>query len=170
MTLYNISERYENILEVQNELTQGELSAILIDIEDEFNAKAENIVKVIRELDSQKVALENEISRMNDLKKRVETRKAWLNEYLFSNMKRIGVNSIQSDLFTIKIRNNPQGEEKCFNSIVAWRLEKVSGENTNTEAPQPNTFQTPAPATNDNPFAAWFPCVAYHLKPSAYWV
>ena len=48
---------------------------------------------------------------------------------------------------------NPQGEVKYFNSITAWRLEKVSGENTNTEAPQPNTFQTPAPATNDNPFA-----------------
>ena len=107
MTLYNIIERYENILEVQNELTQGELAAILIDIEDEFNKKAENIVKVIRELDSQKAALENEISRMNDLKKRVETRKAWLNEYLLSNMKRIGVNSVPSDLFTIKIRNNP---------------------------------------------------------------
>ena len=83
MTLYNISERYENILEVQNELTQGELAAILIDIEDEFNKKAENIVKVIRELDSQKVALENEISRMDTLKKTIETRKAWLNEYLF---------------------------------------------------------------------------------------
>ena len=48
---------------------------------------------------------------------------------------------------------NPQGEVKYFNSISGWRLEKVSGENTNTEAPQPNTFQTPAPATNDNPFA-----------------
>ena len=48
---------------------------------------------------------------------------------------------------------NPQGEVKYFNSISAWRLEKVSGENTNTEAPQPNTFQTPAPATNENPFA-----------------
>ena len=47
---------------------------------------------------------------------------------------------------------NPQGEVKYFNSISGWRLEKVSGENTNTEAPQPNTFQTPAPATNDNPF------------------
>lgn len=107
MTLYNISERYENILEVQNELTQGELSAILIDIEDEFNAKAENIVKVIRELDSQKVALENEISRMNDLKKMVDTRKAWLKDYLLINMQRIGKSSIKSDLFTIKIRNNP---------------------------------------------------------------
>ena len=48
---------------------------------------------------------------------------------------------------------NPQGEVKYFNSISGWRLEKVSGENTNTEAPQPNTFQTPAPATNENPFA-----------------
>ena len=48
---------------------------------------------------------------------------------------------------------NPQGEVKYFNSISAWRIEKVSGENTNTEAPQPNTFQTPAPATNVNPFA-----------------
>ena len=47
---------------------------------------------------------------------------------------------------------NPQGEVKYFNSISGWRLEKVSGENTNTEAPQPNTFQTPAPATSTDPF------------------
>ena len=47
---------------------------------------------------------------------------------------------------------NPQGEVKYFNSISGWRLEKVSGENTNTEAPQPNTFQTPAPVTSTDPF------------------
>ena len=47
---------------------------------------------------------------------------------------------------------NPQGEVKYFNSISGWRLEKVSGENTNTEAPQPNTFQTPAPMTSTDPF------------------
>lgn len=107
MTLYNISERYENILEVQNELTQGELSAILIDIEDEFNAKAENIAKVIAEFDNQEIALENEIKRLNERKKAVETRKSWLKDYLLINMQRIGKSSIKSDLFTIKIRNNP---------------------------------------------------------------
>ena len=48
---------------------------------------------------------------------------------------------------------NPQGEVKYFNSITGWRIEKVSGENTNTEAPQPNTFEKPAPITNANPFA-----------------
>lgn len=107
MKLYNISERYENILEVQNELTQGELAAILIDIEDEFNTKAENIAKVIAEFDNQEIALENEIKRLNERKKAVETRKAWLKDYLLINMKRIGKSSIKSDLFTIKIRNNP---------------------------------------------------------------
>ena len=47
---------------------------------------------------------------------------------------------------------NPQGEVKYFNSINGWRIEKVSSENTNTQAPQPNTFEKPAPITNDNPF------------------
>ena len=47
---------------------------------------------------------------------------------------------------------NPQGEVKYFNSITGWRIEKVSSENTNTQAPQPNTFEKPAPITNDNPF------------------
>ena len=47
---------------------------------------------------------------------------------------------------------NPQGEVKYFNSITGWRIEKVSGENKNTQAPQPNTFEKPAPITNDNPF------------------
>ena len=70
-----------------------------------------------------------------------------LNNVSVGDSVKIGIN-LNGRLWT-----NPQGEEKCFNSIVAWRLEKVSGENTNTEAPQPNTFQTPAPATNENPFA-----------------
>ena len=59
---------------------------------------------------------------------------------------KVGIN-IRGRLWT-----NPQGEEKYFNSISGWRLEKVSGENTNTEAPQPNTFQTPAPTTSTDPF------------------
>ena len=70
-----------------------------------------------------------------------------LNNVSEGEIVKVGIN-IRGRLWT-----NPQGEEKCFNSINGWRIEKVSGENTNTKAPQPNTFQTPAPATVDNPFA-----------------
>ena len=57
---------------------------------------------------------------------------------------KIGIN-LNGRLWT-----NPQGEEKCFNSIVAWRLEKVSG-----DAPQGNFTgkQTEKPKENaENPF------------------
>ena len=69
-----------------------------------------------------------------------------LNNVSVGDSVKIGIN-LNGRLWT-----NPQGEEKCFNSIVAWRIEKVSSENTNTQAPQPNTFEKPAPITNDNPF------------------
>ena len=69
-----------------------------------------------------------------------------LNNVSVGDSVKIGIN-LNRRLWT-----NPQGEEKCFNSIVAWRIEKVSSENTNTQAPQPNTFEKPAPITNDNPF------------------
>ena len=69
-----------------------------------------------------------------------------LNNVSVGDSVKIGIN-LNGRLWT-----NPQGEEKCFNSIVAWRIEKVSSENTNTQAPQPNTFEKPAPITNENPF------------------
>ena len=44
-----------------------------------------------------------------------------LNNVSVGDSVKIGIN-LNGRLWT-----NPQGEEKCFNSIVAWRLEKVSG-------------------------------------------
>ena len=43
---------------------------------------------------------------------------------------------------------NPQGEVKYFNSITAWRLEKVSG-----EAPQGNFTEKPKEKEAEDPFA-----------------
>lgn len=50
---------------------------------------------------------------------------------------------------------NPQGEVKYFNSITAWRLEKVSGGSNNFNEPtqaSSTTQNTPASST-DNPFS-----------------
>ncbi len=46
---------------------------------------------------------------------------------------------------------NPQGEVKYFNSITAWRLEKVAGGNQFNEPTEAPASSTPAPT--DNPFA-----------------
>ena len=65
-----------------------------------------------------------------------------LNNVSVGDSVKIGIN-LNGRLWT-----NPQGEEKCFNSIVAWRLEKVSG-----EAPQGNFTEKPKEKEAENPFA-----------------
>ena len=47
--------------------------------------------------------------------------------------------------------NNPQGEVKYFNSITAWRLEKVADNGAQPTYAAPSAA-TPA-TTNENPFA-----------------
>ena len=47
---------------------------------------------------------------------------------------------------------NPQGEVKYFNSITAWRLEKVADNGAQPTFAAPSTAATPA-TTNENPFA-----------------
>ena len=47
---------------------------------------------------------------------------------------------------------NPQGEVKYFNSITAWRLEKVADNGAQPTFATPATPATPA-TTNENPFA-----------------
>lgn len=47
---------------------------------------------------------------------------------------------------------NPQGEVKYFNSITAWRLEKVADNGVQPTYAAPSATATPA-TTNENPFA-----------------
>ncbi len=47
---------------------------------------------------------------------------------------------------------NPQGEVKYFNSITAWRLEKVTDNGAQPTYAAPSATATPA-TTNENPFA-----------------
>ena len=65
-----------------------------------------------------------------------------LNNVSVGDSVKIGIN-LNGRLWT-----NPQGEEKCFNSIIGWRLEKVSG-----EAPQGNFTEKPKEKEAENPFA-----------------
>ena len=64
-----------------------------------------------------------------------------LNNVSVGDSVKIGIN-LNGRLWT-----NPQGEEKCFNSIIGWRLEKVSG-----EAPQGNFTEKPKEKEAENPF------------------
>jgi hypothetical protein len=64
-----------------------------------------------------------------------------LNNVSVGDSVKIGIN-LNGRLWT-----NPQGEEKCFNSITAWRLEKVNG-----DTQQGNFTEKPKEKEAENPF------------------
>ena len=48
---------------------------------------------------------------------------------------------------------SPQNEVKYFNSIVGWRIEKVTGATTEPTQASPSSSSTPTAAAAENPFA-----------------
>lgn len=75
--LYEITERYNNLLELldNEEITEDVLSSALNDVQDEFNEKALNIVKFIKNLESDVNGLDAEEKRLKAKKMAYKNKK-----------------------------------------------------------------------------------------------
>lgn len=76
-----------------------------------FNEKAANVVFMARQFDAHCDAIDNEIKRLQALKKSRANTAEKLREYLLGNMLATQIDSIESPLVTIKIRQNPESVE-----------------------------------------------------------
>lgn len=74
--LYEITERYNNLLELldNEEITQDILNSALNEVQDEFNEKALNIVKFIKNLESDFKGLDAEEKRLKAKKWHTRTK------------------------------------------------------------------------------------------------
>lgn len=107
MKLYELTESYFNLLNVlEQDVEQEHIEEALAMLDDEFDTKAENIAKVLKSLEYNVETLKSEKKRINNRQKSIENNIAKLKDYLFHNMKQLNKNSVQSDLFDIKVRNN----------------------------------------------------------------
>lgn len=136
MKLYELTDLYVSIL---NQIEDGELeleqmeSALNV-IGGEFNAKAENVAKMIKSLEYSVEAVKSEEKRLNEQRKRLEKNVDKLKDYLFINMKRTGAQKIKSDLFNITIRKNPVSvdlyDEKAFVEMAKEKYPDLVKEET----------------------------------------
>lgn len=113
--LYQLRQEY---VELMTKLADMDLDAqTLADtiestgIVESFNDKATNVVFVARQFDAHCDAIDNEIKRLEALKKQRKNAADKLREYLLNNMMAAQIESIESPLCVIKIRNNPESVE-----------------------------------------------------------
>lgn len=109
MNLYELSQNY---LAVQDmELDEDTLRDTLDSIEEAWEDKAENIVKLIRTVEADEQALEAEEKRFNARKKTEGNKKQFLKRYLEEMMQLTGKTKFKAGVFNISIQNNPPSVE-----------------------------------------------------------
>lgn len=105
MNLYELSLAFQ---EVQNmELDPEVMKDTLDSIEDAIENKAENIAKLIRNLESDVSAYKEEEDRLKTKRQSTENKVKWLKTYLEDNMKLTGKTKFKSGMFNFSIQKNP---------------------------------------------------------------
>lgn len=107
MRLYELSQQWESVLEMAEQLEPEALKDTLDSIEEAFEAKVENTAKVIKSLDADVNTIEEEIKRLNARKTALKNNAANLKNYLQEEMDRVGKTKIKGSLFNVGIQNNP---------------------------------------------------------------
>ena len=107
MKLYEINKALTEIIESANpetgEIDEQALNMLVIAKEE----KQKNIVMFCNQLGSDSEAIEKEIERLENMKKRTANLQKWLMGYLKSSMETDGVTELDFVTFKAKIKKNP---------------------------------------------------------------
>lgn len=108
-TLYDITRDYLCLLEMMEDggdMNPQVLRDTLEGIEGEFEEKADECAKIIRELDAEADKFKAEIERMTVKANIINGNSARLKQYLYDNMKAAGKTKFKTNLFSFGIRKN----------------------------------------------------------------
>ncbi|EAG2534285.1 siphovirus Gp157 family protein [Listeria monocytogenes] len=122
-TLYSIQGKYQQLLNLAEQLDPELLKDTLESIDDELETKAENVAFVIKELEGQSLILEKETKRLAERKNTINNNVKRLKQSLFDAMITANKQKIKTNLFTLDIRKNPpsvivEDESKLLNYLV----------------------------------------------------
>jgi predicted nuclease with TOPRIM domain len=107
MKLYELTTNYLSLMEMAEEMDTDTLKDTLESIEEEINDKAENIAKLIKNLNADVDALKTEEKRLADRRKSLENKVTHLKEYLQNQLEVAGLDKVKRPTITVSIQNNP---------------------------------------------------------------
>ena len=112
MELYKITDNMillKTMLDnAEDELDRQTAVDTLESVEFDFNEKIDNIVKLIRNWEGEVLAIENEKKRLAARSENLSKNIDKLKEYMYTELKKIDKDKVQTDLFTVSVRKNPK--------------------------------------------------------------
>ena len=132
--LYELSTGYKNIeYLLENEEDNEELKAVLDNLSEEIEDKAENIAKLIKNYEADIKAFKKEEERIAAKRRSLENNNKRLKKYLEDNMKMTKKTKFKKGTFSFYIANNKPSVEITNADIISSDY-KVLTETLNKEA------------------------------------
>ena len=101
----------DDFVELQNMLDENPEDEYVIQTLDsiklEIDDKAANIVSLMKNITTPIPAIDDEIKRLQELKKSIQNTEKRLKEYLQYQMEKMGIEKIETDLVTIRLQKSP---------------------------------------------------------------
>jgi hypothetical protein len=116
MKLYELTDNYARLLEM---VEAGEDVADTLEaITDAIEVKAENTAKVIRSIEAQAKAIREEETRLADRRRSLENESGRIKQYLELELRRVGLDKVKGNIFTVSLQKNPPSCEVTDESII----------------------------------------------------
>lgn len=119
-TLYDLTNDFKAILEMMQdpEIDPALIEEAMKSVEGDFDAKAENYCKVIRELEGKALVISTEIERLEKIKKVVDNNVDNLKEILLRSMLLTNKDKIDGELFKLTVK-------RCAPKVVIDREDAI---------------------------------------------
>lgn len=120
MRLYELTEAYKNIWDLveDGDVDPQALEATLKQVEEDINAKAGNIAKLIKSIEAEAQVIRLEEKRLSDRRRALENKKDCIKRYLEEQLASAGIDKVKTPLFTVSIQNNSPSVELIDESLI----------------------------------------------------
>lgn len=142
MKLYEISDQYDALMDMADDIPADALADTLESIQADFDEKAINVALVIQNLKSDENQLKEEIDRLTSKKRAIKARQDRLREYLLTNMQAIKKINVKSPLINITLKRTPAKIDKSEDwesRFVNWAQENSRDDLLFFYDPEPDT-------------------------------
>lgn len=118
MKLYELAQNYAQLLEMADDMESDALVDTLEALQGEIEEKAENIAKLVKNLEADAKIIKEEEQRLTERRRAIEAKVERLKTYLQEQLEVAGLQKVKRPTITVAIQANPPSVEISDEKLI----------------------------------------------------
>ena len=118
MKLYELAQNYAQLMEMAEEMESDALVDTLESLQEAIEDKAENVAKLIKNLEADVKVIRDEEKRLAERRQVIENKVERLKSYLQEQLETAGLQKVKRPTITVSIQNNPPSVDVIDETLI----------------------------------------------------